>query len=645
MNIFDENIMNALGWSFVHTLWQGIIVGTVLFVALRFLRNKSSNIRYMISVSSLLLIVFLSIFNFSNNYNQKSEINNEVVVENVHEAKFNELDFANTNSDFVLKADLLSALESNIQNLDKYFPIIINLWILGILLFTAKFIYSFLYTNKLKRSKVNNIDSKWIIQFEQIRKKLKLNKKIKYIESKMVKVPFVLGYLKPIIVIPFGMLTSIPANQVEAIIAHELAHIRRNDYIINVLQTIIETVFFFHPAVWYISAQIRKERENCCDDIALGICEEKLTYAKALVSVQELQLGKFYSAVAFSGKKKHLLNRIKRMIMKPKVKSNFTDKIIAALIIVSAIVALSFTYAAETTDHEMALSTPLGIEEPQIKPNKPLKPAKEVLEPIKEVKKDTTHKHHYKTIDIDGQTITKTSRKKGKESELKFTMKNGKAIDLYVNGKKVDEKDYPKYQKEIDKTIADLEDAKEEIRDSMKDIEDLDIEKIKAEVAEAVMDIDIDMEQIMRDVEKSMKEVEMVNIEEILKEVEESMIHLEEMDIDFDFDFDESHVNVDMEAIMKEIEEARIHMRENIDMDAIRKELEDAKKDMENIDMEEIKRQMDEAHKQLSEIDMQKMQKEIQESMKEVEKIDKEKIKKELQESLDEIENLELEEK
>ena len=351
-DLFSDNIISALGWSLFNILWQGFLLACITGITLYIFRRKSAQIRYLISVASLLLIVGLSVFNFHNNYETNfSTVTNSILVSQIKDTEdINIINLNNSNIDLNYSGLLITA-KDKLKEIDKYFPIIVNVWLIGVFLFILKFFFSYLYTNRLKRIKSNGINKIWLNKFKKIEQKLQLKKGVKYIESTLVKIPLVLGYLKPVVIIPTEILTGIPSNQIEAIIAHELAHIRRNDYIINVLQTIIETVFFFHPAVWYISSKIRTERENCCDDIALTVCEGSLIYAKALVSVQEFTLKRHYAAVAFSGRKKHLLNRIKRMIMKPKEKSNFTDKIIASLIILSGILALSFTYTAGTTDN------------------------------------------------------------------------------------------------------------------------------------------------------------------------------------------------------------------------------------------------------------------------------------------------------
>src|SRR5207237_4946041 len=106
------------------------------------------------------------------------------------------------------------------------------------------------------------------------------------VESALVDVPTVVGWLRPAILLPIAALASLSPEQVEAILAHELAHIRRHDYAVNVLQTFAETLLFYHPAVWWVSKRIRVEREHCCDDVAVAVCGDAVCYAEALATLE-----------------------------------------------------------------------------------------------------------------------------------------------------------------------------------------------------------------------------------------------------------------------------------------------------------------------------------------------------------------------
>src|SRR4029079_16056399 len=108
--------------------------------------------------------------------------------------------------------------------------------------------------------------------------------------SARARVPFVVGWIKPAVVIPGSALTGLSVQELDAILLHELAHIRRHDYAINLVQTLIETLFFYHPAIWWVSRQIRKEREHCCDDLAAESCSGGVAvYVRALTTLEEMR--------------------------------------------------------------------------------------------------------------------------------------------------------------------------------------------------------------------------------------------------------------------------------------------------------------------------------------------------------------------
>ena len=115
------------------------------------------------------------------------------------------------------------------------------------------------------------LDDKWRQSLRRLCGQLRIRRPVRLLESALVDVPMVIGWLRPVILLPASALSGLTPQQLEAIIAHELAHIRRHDYLINLLQSLIETLLFYHPAVWWVSRQIRREREHCCDDLAVAV--------------------------------------------------------------------------------------------------------------------------------------------------------------------------------------------------------------------------------------------------------------------------------------------------------------------------------------------------------------------------------------
>jgi len=158
--------------------------------------------------------------------------------------------------------------------------------------------------------------SYWSGRVAELAQRIGIKRAVRILESSVVKAPMMAGVLKPVILIPMGLLAQLPQQEVEAILLHELAHIRRRDYLTNLLQCFAEVLFFFNPAVWWISSLIREERENCCDDIAVGETHSKKDLINALVSFQEYRHSHY--TLAFAGgnnhRRDHLLRRVKRIV-------------------------------------------------------------------------------------------------------------------------------------------------------------------------------------------------------------------------------------------------------------------------------------------------------------------------------------------
>ncbi len=146
-------------------------------------------------------------------------------------------------------------------------------------------------------------------------RRLEIRRAVAFLESSAVSVPMVVGWLRPVVLVPASTLTGLSPRQLEAILAHELAHVRRHDYLVNLLQTAVETLLFYHPAVWWVSVQIRRERESCCDDLAVAVCGDRLGYARALVDLESLRTPAPRLVLAASGGS--LSDRVRRLVGAP----------------------------------------------------------------------------------------------------------------------------------------------------------------------------------------------------------------------------------------------------------------------------------------------------------------------------------------
>ncbi|MGZ3874048.1 MAG: M56 family metallopeptidase, partial [Mucilaginibacter sp.] len=219
-------------------------------------------------------------------------------------------------------SSLLSGNTHNIKQVINAFtayfssnaPFIILLWFMVFLFKSVKMISCLAYNQRIRNYQVYPASAFWEEKVARFSKKLNIRKAVRLLQSGYVKMPVVVGHLKPVILVPVGLMAGLPVEQVEAILLHELAHIKRNDYFVNFFQNVAEAVFFFNPGLLWISSLLREERENCADDIAVAETNNKIDFVQALVSFKEHQLYGSGYATAFAGKKNYLLRRASRIL-------------------------------------------------------------------------------------------------------------------------------------------------------------------------------------------------------------------------------------------------------------------------------------------------------------------------------------------
>jgi beta-lactamase regulating signal transducer with metallopeptidase domain len=173
-------------------------------------------------------------------------------------------------------------------------------------------VFSWIAIGRLRRIGTSKVSEELLEITRRVSKRLGIARSVAILQSSLVEVPLVVGYLRPMILLPIGLLSNLPMAQLEAIIAHELAHVRRHDFLTNFLQTVVETLFFYHPAIWWFSKRIRIEREHCCDDLAIQVLGNRIEYGRALVAVEKLR-GES-SVLALSVADGSMLARVRRIV-------------------------------------------------------------------------------------------------------------------------------------------------------------------------------------------------------------------------------------------------------------------------------------------------------------------------------------------
>src|ERR1051325_557564 len=254
----------AAGWTILHSFWQGTIVALLLAFAFGFLR--SPRYRYAAACLGMLVILVAFALTFASIVQRGPSSH---ITASSHTLPV-PLD--------LWKGDNRSAMEFRVETM---LPWVTRLWIVGMVLFHLHSFASWMAARRLLRRGVCNAAELWQEHFGVLLKRLHISRPVVLLESCLAHVPVVIGYLRPVILIPAGLLRGMPARQIEAILLHELAHIRRLDYPVNLLQTVVEGFLFYHPAIWWISRVIRTEREHCCDDLAVAATGDAREYARS----------------------------------------------------------------------------------------------------------------------------------------------------------------------------------------------------------------------------------------------------------------------------------------------------------------------------------------------------------------------------
>lgn len=290
-------IVNPLGWTLIHSLWQCAAIALLCAALNRTLRRAAANTRYLVSYLLLLAMPIASAITFA------SLSARHPVVSMTHMP---------AGAISLAAAPLASTSAASRQPL-PYLAIIVWLWLSGVIAMSVWSAAGWAGAQRLKRRSKRALPEVWQQRLSTLAEQLRIRRTIGLYETALAQVPAVIGWIRPVILVPAGALLNLSAAELEALIAHELAHVRRHDYLANLLQSAIEVVMFYHPAVWWISKRIRAEREHCCDDLAIAACGNRMTYARALTALEELRGAPQFAMAATSGS---LVSRIRRLLGK-----------------------------------------------------------------------------------------------------------------------------------------------------------------------------------------------------------------------------------------------------------------------------------------------------------------------------------------
>ena len=334
-------LTHSLAWALLYSLWQGMLIYGTLYVLLKALPNINARVKYYLSYGAFMGLFLWFADTWATQYQKLKGVTVYITQSGTESVTSNTYSVKAIATEPAIQSDVLHHF---LSRLEQYFPFIIMLYVTGLVFMLFRFAVNIWQVGMMRKQGVILPGTQWSLLLEQLQTKFEMSRPVRLFISTRINVPMMLGVIKPMILLPVATINNLSTDQVEAILMHELAHIKRHDYLLNILQTIIETVLFFNPFVWLISSVTRREREHCCDDLVISRSASPLTYAKALAILEHTRSNDNGLVLAATGRKKQLLNRIKRIMEMKKSKINYSQ----FAIIIVAIIAITFSIAMFT---------------------------------------------------------------------------------------------------------------------------------------------------------------------------------------------------------------------------------------------------------------------------------------------------------
>jgi uncharacterized protein (TIGR03435 family) len=323
--------VERLGWTLLHFLWQGVLIAAVYAVARKCVaRSAGPDARFALACAALAAMAAAPL----------------ITASLLRPAAANAVPLAAPVAAATLPAGHAAAVTAvprtgvPLPLPEPLLPWVVAIWLTGAMAFWFRLLGGWVSAMRLRSRFVRAAPCEWQQTLDRLKARICVSRPVRLLVSSLAPAPAVVGWLRPVVLVPVGALAGLPPAQMEAVLLHELAHIRRHDYLVNVLESAVEALLFYHPAVWWVSGHIRTERELCCDDAAVSITGDVLSYARALAELESARPAHCRAAMAASGGS--LAHRIARLLGQPRPSPRtFSGLGIAAAAALLAITALA----------------------------------------------------------------------------------------------------------------------------------------------------------------------------------------------------------------------------------------------------------------------------------------------------------------
>lgn len=365
--LLNQSQVVLLGWTLVHFLWQGALLAVLLAVVLKAMKGCSSQARYVAACVAMVALLFCPVLTLET-----------FAPEFVRRMTASGGDAAPAVTLNWLLQSLGRLLDSPLAG--QLLRAMVGAWGFGVAFLLARLLLGWLRVQQVRRAArpVNCMPIQGRMSVMALR--IGIKKPVRLMESALAQGPAVVGFLRPMILLPTAAITGLWPVQIEAILAHELAHIRRHDYLVNLLQSFVETLLFYHPAVWWVSARIREERENCCDDLAVKACGDRTFYAGCLADLDDLRPSAMELAMGASGGA--LLWRIRRILLLP---DRETRTVVPVAAVLAMLMSSGLLFAGLARTRTVAQASTAQVfdppSEPFLNPQKPIAPEEVAVVP------------------------------------------------------------------------------------------------------------------------------------------------------------------------------------------------------------------------------------------------------------------------
>ena len=311
-------VVHAIGWALLHSVWQGAFIAGVTALLLLALHRSAPGARYLVACLGFAVIVTSWVW---------TAVHVGRTVAPTAQARDSGAVVAAVDVELGPAGPLhLTPAIRPLRGLDRFDDkpevtwqqrldagsvALVPVWLAGVLVLSARLALAWVVVERLRRAAISPASASLRARVEALAGRLGIRRVVRVAQSAIVQVPTAIGWLRPVVLLPARALTGLTVEQLDAVLAHELAHIRRHDFAVNVLQNAGEIILFYHPACWWLSRRIRIEREHCCDDVAVALCGDRIAYATALADLESLRTEPTLALAATDGL---LLQRVRRVI-------------------------------------------------------------------------------------------------------------------------------------------------------------------------------------------------------------------------------------------------------------------------------------------------------------------------------------------